>query len=104
MTKIFDVGNVAMVEVQLQNLRFPYVYVYHSTLGGADNVSILLTVSLDPKHTWSNGILQNSRYAQIHISNNGVVEQFSGSRLKLRKFTAKNISQIIEKINNIKEK
>lgn len=44
---------------------FPYVRAHVSTLGGEDRASVLVTVSLDPKETWSNGILENSRYAKL---------------------------------------
>ncbi len=100
---LFSINTIVPTEIQLQTLKFPYVHVQHSTLGGAENVAILLTISLDPKHTWANGILHNSRYAMIHIDNDGRVEQFSGYQIKLRKFTAKNMAQVIDKINNIKE-
>ena len=99
---LFNINTVVPTEIQLQTLKFPYVHVQHSTLGGIENVAILLTISLDPKHTWSNGILQNSRYAMIHIDNDGRVEQFSGHQISLRKFTAKNMAQVIDKINRIK--
>jgi hypothetical protein len=104
MEKLFNINDVNMIELQLQTLKFPYVHVQHSTLGGSENVSILLTISLSPKHEWNNGILQNSKYAKIHIHNNGLTEQFSGYQLKLRKFTAKNVAEIIKKINDIKVK
>jgi len=83
-------------------LKFPYVNAYYSTLGGEDNVSILVIVSLDPKEEWVNGILENSRYSGFHISNDGDVENFSGSYKlsKLRKFRAKSIDQIISVLND----
>ncbi len=80
------------------------MFIQSSTLGGAENVTILVTISTTPKQLWANGILQNSKYAMFHISNNGIVEHFSGHQLKLRKFTAKTTGQIAEKINNIKER
>lgn len=102
MPKIFTIDTVAMVETQLQMLNFPYINAYHSTLGGNENVSILLTISKDPIYKWYNMILENSTYAKIRISNDGVVEQFSGNHLKLRRFKAKSVSEVIKKINNIK--
>ena len=56
----------------------PYAHSQVSTLGGPKNVAIMTNVSLDPKAEWGNGIYQNSRYAQFHLSNNGVLEMFSG--------------------------
>lgn len=103
MGKLFNVDNAEQVKATiLSNLRFPWVFGEVSTLGGRDNVTIMIKISKDPQYLWANGILHNSTYAMFHIDSNGVVEQFSGYKLKLRKFTAKNVSQIIEKINNIK--
>ncbi len=102
--KLFDINTVETVVKQLNlTLRFPYVTVYSTSLGGAENVAIMVTISTTPKQLWTNGILENSKYAHIHIYNNGVVDHFSGHKLKLRKFTAKSVGQIVEKINNIKE-
>jgi len=56
----------------------PYVKSYVSSLGGDKNSAVMLTISLDPKESWSNGILQNSRYGNFHIAGNRV-EHFSGS-------------------------
>lgn len=100
---LFNINTVVPTEIQLHTLKFPYVGVGHSTLGGIENVSIFVTISLDPRHAWANGILENSRYARIHVHNDGTVEQISGYQLKLRKFTAKNMAQVIDKINQIKE-
>jgi len=100
---LFNYENVdEAVEKLKEGLDFPFVGVNTSTLGGKENVTILLTISKDPKSEWPNNILQNSCYGKIHISQNGTVEQFSGWRLKLRKFKGKSIEHVIEKINKIK--
>ena len=102
--KLFDINTVESVVKQINlTLRFPYVHVHTSTLGGDKNVAIFVTISSTPKQFWINGILQNSKYAKFRIDNNGSVEKFTGHQLKFRKFTAKSIGQIVEKINNIKE-
>lgn len=101
--RLFDYESVEDAKEQFrEGLDFSFVGVKSSILGGRENVTILITVSKDPKSEWANGILQNSSYAQIHINRNGVVEQFSGWRLKMRKFKGKNIEHVIEKINKIK--
>ena len=67
-------------------LNAPYVSVSLSTLGGQENSALMLTISLDPKEAWANGILQNSRYAHFSIdSADNKVELFSGG-YKLNKF------------------
>jgi hypothetical protein len=83
-------------------LIFPYINCYVSTLGGQDRPTIMLTVSLDKKENWANGILQNSKYANFHIDYMGKVEYFSGRLTnKVRKFNAKNIDNLIKKLNEI---
>ena len=100
---LFVYENVEDVKEQLrEGLDFPYVAVKSSTLGGKENVTILITVSKDPKSEWPNAILQNSCYGQFHINQKGTVEQFSGWRLKLRKSKVKSIEKAIEKINKVK--
>ena len=46
--QIFDINTVEVFIHDLTNeLKFPYIKMYHSALGGIENVSILLTISLD---------------------------------------------------------
>ena len=100
---LFDYEGVEDTKVQLkEGLDFPYVAVRSSILGGKEEVSILIAVSKDPESEWANHILQNSRYAKIHILRDGTVEQFCGWKLKMRKFKGKSIDHVIEKINKIK--
>ncbi|MBU0599035.1 hypothetical protein KKF61_08700, partial [Patescibacteria group bacterium] len=87
------------VEQLKKGLKFAYVGVRTSSLGGNERPSILITISTSKRENCTNGILENSKYAKIHITHNGVVEQFSGWQLKLRKFTAKDIPHAIQKIN-----
>jgi hypothetical protein len=103
MNDIFNFTNADDFRNKLvSGLNFPFVSCSISTLGGRENISCILTISTEAKETWANGILENSQYARVHISKNGIVEHFSGWKLKLRKFTGKNLDNIIEKINNIK--
>ena len=82
-------------------IQAPYVKAYKSTLGGVQNTSILLTVSLDSKEAWYFGILENSRYFKMHYLNDGVLELFSGGRglTKFRKTRTKNPDDALAKIN-----
>jgi hypothetical protein len=101
--KVFDV-NTAPVEVEKlqKGIKAPYVFVQKSALGGAENVSILITVSLDAKENWHNQILQNSRYFMIHFSNKGVMDQFSGNvsgKDRFRKTRVKSVDEALTKIN-----
>lgn len=101
---LFNYRNVEnVIQILQEELEFPFVQIQYSALGGTDRVNIYVNISKDHPDTWYNGIFNNSRYAQLSINKFGTVEQFAGHRLKLRKFTAKNIPHMIDKINAIKE-
>ncbi len=102
---IFDITNVKEFVAKLKDeIKAPYVNAYFSTLGGEDRVSILLTISMEEKSEWSNGILENSKYSKFHLHKNGTVEQITRSHKlrenKFRKIKVKTQQQIIDKINN----
>ena len=46
--------------------------IHYSTLGGEPN--IVGKISLDKKKDWTNGILENSRWALIYLSPDGVLD------------------------------
>jgi hypothetical protein len=78
-------------------IRAPYVSGYVSTLGGEQNSSILLTISLDKRENWISGILENSRYAKFHVSDK--IEHFSGyGTAKFRKASFQSPVQLVEKL------
>jgi hypothetical protein len=94
---LFDVTTAPQIVDRLnKELGFPYVHAQYSTLGGNENVSIMVTISLDAREDWFNGILQNSRYANFHIDRLGTVERFSGGRgmAKFRKTRIKSIEDL----------
>lgn len=92
-------------------LDAPEILAHISTLGGT--ASLLMTISLDERSTWQNGIFENSRYCQIHIQDDGrceiFVDQLFGiipwdSKLKrpfnrMRKWKSKDLQHAIDKIN-----
>lgn len=82
-------------------IQAPYVGAQYSRLGGAGRESVLIVVSLDPKDTWANGILENSRYTRFHLGSDGVLEQFTRSRglTTFRKTRVKDIREAVSKIN-----
>ena len=45
----------------------PVVSAKVSTLGGKNNITIPISVSLDEKKDWVNNIFQNSRHFSIHL-------------------------------------
>lgn len=98
---IFSANDVKeFVEKINSGIKAPYVNAYYSDLGGEKNVSVLLTVSLDDKSSWKYDILENSRYAKLHIYRDGTIEKFSGSLPKMRKAKAKSQQEVIDKINS----
>jgi len=93
-------------------VKAPYVNVSLGQIGSPDRVYI--TVGLQPKEKWKNGIFQNSTYFQMHISSDGSMEVFSSNLtvksknpmlaydripVKFRKTKAKSTEDAIAKIN-----
>jgi len=79
---------------------YSFVSARISTLGGNDNVAIMLAVSTETKGNWQNGIFENSNYRRFSIFNDGTVENFTTSGLnKVRKFTAKSVDDLITRLN-----
>lgn len=92
-------ADILLAELKRQ-INAPYVGGYKSTLGGAHRVSLLLVVSLDPRETWQNGILENSRYTKLSIYVDGTIEDISGHGMtRFRKSRAKSFDDVINKIN-----
>lgn len=54
----------------------PIVNAQISTLGGAENATLMFTVGLDARETFANGIFENGRYIKGHIDKNNKVEVF----------------------------
>ena len=84
------------------NISAPYVGASVSTLGGIARASIMISVSLDDKKKWHNGIFQNSRYFQMSLDRNGELEQFGLSYKlpkKFRKAKVKSLGDAVVKIN-----
>lgn len=86
---------------------FPYVRAGVSTLGGEDRSSVMVTVSLDPRESWTNGILENSRYAKLAFHTARVpghpdavaFEHFSGHGIpKIRGWKVKDKPSLYKKL------
>lgn len=74
----------------------PYVTSKVGRLGGQH---LFVTVALDKRSDWANGILENSRYAKFLIDPDGTVENFSGSLPKFRKCKVADVDALAAKIN-----
>ena len=101
---IFDIGSVDKWTVPLSTkVNAPVIWVAKSVLGGEENVTIMIKMSLDEKHEWKNGIFQNSRYAHIRIDRDGSMEMFAHKRSMgkaMRKTKVRDVKQAIKKIND----
>jgi len=98
---LFDVNSAQnLVDLLRSKLNFPFISVSISTLGGKENVTIMLSVSKEAKEDWEYNIFENSNYRRFSIENDGTVENFVTSGLsKVRKFTAKSVEDLITRLN-----
>ncbi len=102
--KIFDYNEIITNIENIKNsIIAEYKYIKISTLGGRENTAIILTISLDKKEDWANGILENSRYYKIDIDINGTVENFTAS-YKVKKIRKRKVESLNEAIKYINEK
>ncbi len=104
---IFDTNTADQLVTKLEKgIKVPFLRVQKSTLGGKDKPSVLVTISLDPKESWANGIFENSRYMRFHVTLPNVIEQFNRSKIKtkFRKAKAKNLDEVVKKITQYVEK
>ncbi len=88
--------------IALQNaLQAPYVRVRYSDLGGSQNASLYILISLDSPQTWKNNIMENSRYARFSVySGTHKLEQFVKDYKveKFRKTSAISVEEIAKKL------
>lgn len=91
----------ALAQALLTGLHAPFVKAPISKLGGDQRPSVMLVFSLDPRESWSNGILENSRYARISFNwPERKFEHFSGYGMgSLRKSSFKDAADAVAKIN-----
>ena len=83
----------------------PYLDGIGTGIGGE---SIIGKISLDPKKTWANGIMENSRWCLIHFFPNGVLDTIRMNGYKdyktrkkvpiLRKSKNKSLKQAIDRM------
>lgn len=105
-TSIFDSATVnEAIEKMKNGIKAPYVSVGARSLGGAANLGIYLSISLDDKKDWVNNIKENSRYYLMSFQKDGTLELFSGGlrEVKFRKTKAKSVDDAIAKINKFNE-
>lgn len=82
-------------------IKAPYVSARVSTLGGADRPSIGVTIGFEPRESWTNGILENSRYAKlmVHVDDKSIVMLSAGTGVtKFRKTRFKTADEAVAKL------
>lgn len=80
--------------------RFPFVKVNRMTLGGEERASFSISISLDPRESWANGIYQNSRYRQFMVNADGSLYEISGyGTPRFRKTKVKEITDVVRKLD-----
>ena len=90
-------SNLQSIKEELQD-NFAHVAVSHMTLGGIP--SVFINVSLDDKEQWTNGIFQNSRFAQFVIHDDLKIEQMTKRHdlPKFRKVGIKSVHDLAAKV------
>ena len=99
---VLDVSDVDKWIKEIEKgIDAPWIQVRKSTLGGDENVAIMIKLSLDAEKDWNNKILHNSRYAMIRFGVDGEMEMFAKGRgiKNMRKTKFKTAKDAISKIN-----
>lgn len=92
--------NMDLLKSELLKL-FPVVGISRYTLGGEDNASLGIAISLDPRDTWQNNIFENSRYAKFMLNADGGLSRISGwNTPKFRAGKVKDITQVIKRLKD----
>lgn len=89
----------AELEAVRTGIKAEFVNAYISTLGGRNNASIMIKLSLDKPEAWTNGIFENSRTGYFSIDLFGTLENFNGIIPHIRQKTVKNLMEAVNYIN-----
>ena len=84
-----------------KGLKTGWKSVAKSTLGGDENVAIMIKVTVEPEKDWPNKILHNASFGMVRIATDGTMEMFaSGHKIKnMRKTKVKSAKDVVSKIN-----
>ena len=84
-----------------KGLKSGWKSVAKSTLGGDENVAIMIKVTVEPEKDWPNKILHNAKFGMIRIATDGTMEMFaSGHKIKnMRKTKVRSAKDVVTKIN-----
>lgn len=96
---MFNINTVESMVKSIKDINIPYINAYYSTLGGKENVSILITISKQIREFWPSNILENTDYAKLHLYNDGTLECHCNSTgNKFRKTKVKSIEDLSNKL------
>ena len=101
-TPVLDVKDVDKWTTEIKKgIDAGWVSVGSSTLGGDENVAILIKLTLEPEKDWPHKILQNATYGMIRIATDGTMEMFASDRRvkNMRKTKVKSAKDVVSKIN-----
>lgn len=87
-----------LAEKIMAEVRAPFVKAYVSELGGSERASVMITIGLDPRESWRNGILENSRYAKLSYSGGRLYQHSGHGTVKFRKI-ATGPEKVVDKLN-----
>lgn len=98
-----------ILETLKKKINVPYINAYVSTLGGAENASVLFSFSLEPKKNWKYGIFENSPFFHFHITPSEpiIIELITKAfdiETKFRKSRAKTVNDLVKKLNTYIDK
>ena len=101
----FDVSDAEDWKKEIEKgIKAPVVNVEISTLGGDEEVSILVKFSVDKEASKGGTSWFNSRFANLSVERDGTLEMSQASRKfetkKLRKSKIKSAKDVVKKIND----
>ena len=99
---VLDVKDVGKWIPEIKKgIKAGWVSVASSTLGGDENVAILIKITLESENDWPYKILQNARFGMIRIATDGTMEMFASHRnvKNMRKTKIKSSRDVVSKIN-----
>ena len=85
-----------------KGLKSGWKSVAKSTLGGDENVAIMIKVTVEPEKDWPNKILHNAKFGMISIGTDGTMKMFaSGHKIKnMRQTRVRSAKDVVKKIND----
>ncbi len=101
----FDMSDIEDWKKEIEKgIKAPVVHIQISTLGGEENVSMLVKFSVDKEASKGGTSWFNSRFANLSIERDGTMEMSQASSKfktkKLRKSKIKSAKDVVKKIND----